>query len=226
MGLLKLSGLLTDLGGKFSGSVIQRGKSGIIIRNNHWKSPQQFTKWQAQKAAFAVLSATWRTLTDLQRDAWTTAAPGYPATNRFGDVYTPSGFQLYLTLNGTLQAAGQPILTTPLAPATVADLGSIVITLTALPSIIVLWAFMGGVNDGIQVYASRPLSAGSGIRDGSFSLMGFQDDPLEASLDITIPYLAKFGLPPIGTRVFAKTEIIRKDTGQSGNLRFNSDIMP
>ena len=226
MGLIKLSGLLTDLGGKFNGSVIQRNKAGIIMRNNHWKAPQNFPKWQAQKSAFAVLAATWRTLTQIQRDAWNTAGALYPATNRFGDVYTPSGFQLYTTLNGTLQAAGQALLLVPLIPDIVFDQGANTLLLTVFPTFTVDITNTIPIDNGIQIYASRPLSAGSGIRDGSFSLMLFEDDPIATSFDITVAYLAKFGLPPAGSRVYSKVESIRKDTGQSGNLRFATDIMP
>lgn len=226
MGLLKLSGLLTDMGGKFNGSVIQRNKAGIIIRNNHWKAPQQFPKWQNQKSEFAVVANGWRTLSDAQRLLWEAMASSYPATNRFGDVYTPSGFQLYMTLNGTLQAAGQTLLLVPLAPAVVFDQGANTLVLGPAPSIIVNITNNMGANDGIQIYASRPLSAGSGIRDGSFSLMLFDDNIAALAFDITALYLAKFGQPPIGTKIFSKVESIRKDTGQSGNIRFADDIMP
>lgn len=226
MGLIKISGLLTDLGGKFGGSVIQRNKAGIIMRNNKWKRPQQFPKWQAQKSAFAVLAATWRTLTQVQRDAWNTAGALYPATNRFGDVYTPSGFQLYTTLNGTLQAAGQALLLVPLLPAVVFDQGANTLVLLAFPTFTVDITNAIPPNEGIQIYASRPLSPGSGIRDGAFSLMQFEDNPAGAPWDITANYIAKFGLPPSGTRVYSKVESIRKDTGQSGNLRYATAIMP
>ncbi len=226
MGLVKISGLLSNLGGKFSGSVIQGGKSGLIMRNNNWQAPKQFPKWQAQKASFAVLSQTWRTLTQVQRDAWAAIVASYPATNRFGDSYDPSGFQLYMTLNGTLEAAGQTLLLVPLPPAAVHDVGAVTLDLDGALTLQVTITNVLGANDGIQITASRPQSQGRAFRDGSLSSMIFSSLPATTIFNIETEYLAQWGDYPSGSRIIARVESIREDTGQSGNPQFGIFDVP
>lgn len=57
-----------------------------------------------------VLGKAWRDLTQPQRDAWNASAMNFTANNRFGDVYTPSGRQVFNQLNFNLLNSNQSTL--------------------------------------------------------------------------------------------------------------------
>jgi hypothetical protein len=110
---IKYSALVSDMKGKSNGSVFSTNKQGAYFRNNRTGGGRKTKAWDKQKANFSFLSTTWKGLTYEQQQAWTNAAPIYPALNKFKVAYIPSGFQLYMKLNGVLLAKGKGLLTLP-----------------------------------------------------------------------------------------------------------------
>ena len=58
-----------------------------------------------------------------EQDAWSAAAADYPAQTVWCDTRQPSGYELYSRLNGVLQGAGLSVLTTPISPRSIVDMG-------------------------------------------------------------------------------------------------------
>lgn len=52
-------------------------------------------------------------MTTEEKEAWNNVAASWPLLNKFGDQYYPSGYQLFMQLNGNLVSKGFPYLTTP-----------------------------------------------------------------------------------------------------------------
>lgn len=113
---IKYSGLVTDIKGKAGGSVFASNKQGSYFRNNKWGGGRKSARWDKAKNNLSILSSNWRGLTAEQKTAWNDMAINYPFYNKFKVEYTPSGYQLYMSLNGNLLAAGFPLLTVPNAP--------------------------------------------------------------------------------------------------------------
>lgn len=113
---IQLSGLITNIKGKAGGSVFARNKGGVYFRANPTPVQQKSVQWNSQKVKFGSISTQWKALTDEEREAWTEMAPNYPSTDAWGNAYTPSGYQLYMKLNGTLFSNGFQPLSVPLAP--------------------------------------------------------------------------------------------------------------
>lgn len=113
---IQLSALATDMKGKSGGSVFARNKGGLYFRANPKPVQKKSYKWQGQKANFTRVSSSWRSLTNVQRVAWETMAVNYPATDAWGNEYTPSGYQLYMRLNTVLLSHELPMLSVPQMP--------------------------------------------------------------------------------------------------------------
>lgn len=120
---IKLSAIVTDIKGKSNGSVFSKNKGGVYFRTNPSGGGRKSAKWGQQKAVFAALSQTWKTLTSEQQDAWNAAVNNYQTTGAFGDIRIPSGYELYMRLNGTLTAQGLPRILEPAMPRELPDFG-------------------------------------------------------------------------------------------------------
>lgn len=115
---IQLSALATDMKGKSGGSVFARNKGGLYFRNNPGAVQKKSFSWGYQKAKFTALSTSWRALTNEQRIAWEEAGVNYPAQDAWGNSYIPSGYQLYMRLNGTLSSYDFDLISTPASPGT------------------------------------------------------------------------------------------------------------
>jgi hypothetical protein len=113
---IQLSALATDMKGKSGGSVFARNKGGLYFRNNPGAVQKKSFAWQNQKSRFTALSTSWRSLSNEERIAWEQMAENYPAQDAWGNSYIPSGYQLYMRLNGTLTSYNLDLLTTPNSP--------------------------------------------------------------------------------------------------------------
>lgn len=120
---IRLSALAVDMKGKAGGSVFSRNSGGVYFRNNKTGGGKKSATWDKQKANLAAISRAWKSLTIEEQDAWSAAAADYPAQTVWGDTRQPSGYELYSRLNGVLQGAGLSVLTTPISPRSIVDMG-------------------------------------------------------------------------------------------------------
>jgi hypothetical protein len=116
MAQIKLGAMVSDIKGKQQGTVFAGGPGGLYMRNQTSGGGKKSQRWDLQKAKLASLASQWRGLTAGQQQAWSDAAPLYPTTNKFGDPRIPSGYELFMSLNGNIMSAGLPMMNTPVAP--------------------------------------------------------------------------------------------------------------
>ena len=113
---VKLSALVSDIKGKSNGSVFASNNGGLYFRNNPSGGGTKSVKWANQKSKFGTLSQQWKSLTDEQRDAWIAATNNFPTLNAFGEPRYPTGYELFMKANGTLEAMGKQSLLVPGSP--------------------------------------------------------------------------------------------------------------
>lgn len=185
-----------------------------------WKKPSnpQSSAQVAVRSDLSVLAASWRDLTAAERASWNGIVDQYPQTNRLGDTYTPSGYQLYMTLNSNLNAAGQSTIDAPANP--VAPSGylpsDLTMSLTAgvLTTGEIANSVAGDAGETIIVEMTSGLSAGinapsRGLFKKVQTFAGNAGD-----LDIASAYQGLLGDPPLGTKVFARLSYVNNTTGQ------------
>jgi len=106
MAKVKFSALISDMRNKLNGSVFSKNRAGSYLRNKVTPSNPSTPSQALVRSILGTLASTWRTLTDPQRDAWNAAVESWLTTDIFGDTVTPSGFGLYVRLNGNIVNAG------------------------------------------------------------------------------------------------------------------------
>lgn len=110
---IKLSALASDIKGKSQGSVFSTNSGGTYFRNNPSGGGRKTAQSAAQKNRFGSLATRWKALTNEQRTQWRESASAYPTINAFGDSRIPSGYELFMRLNGVLVSNDLPLLTVP-----------------------------------------------------------------------------------------------------------------
>lgn len=151
---IKFSALVSDIKGKANGSVFSKNKQGNYFRNNVTGGGRKSASWDFQKSNFAFLAKSYRGLTAEQKQAWQTMAPNYPSENKFKDSYIPSGFQLFMRLNGVLHAKQLPLLIVPVIPREFPSLSGLSVYRTDFQ------AYMGEWGAGFNI-PSNPLINGN-----------------------------------------------------------------
>ena len=220
---------IADARGSVNGTVYSRGIGGLYMKNRVSPLNPQSSKQSAVRSQLSSLAAAWRSLTDSQRNAWKGQVDNYPATNRLGETYTPSGYQLYMTLNSNLNAVNATNLNSPLAPASFSDnkIESLTIELTA--GVISTGTLsLGETNTSDEksiVEMTGALSAGvSSPSQGLFRRVLVSAGSVD-EYDISTVYAAQFGTPPVGARVFARCVRVLASTGQRQILGTTSFVV-
>ena len=93
---------MTDARGKLGGQVFSKTRSGSVIRTKVTPVNPQTSAQSVARALFGRISQRWRVLTDVQRNAWASAAEEAAKTNVFGDQYFSSGKNFFQELNGNI----------------------------------------------------------------------------------------------------------------------------
>ena len=125
MARIKFSGVVSEVKGKLNGTVFSRNRGGAYMRNNKSGQTTNSAKSSQVKNKFGSLASRWRSLTVDQQNEWNAAGINYPTVNKFGDTRTPSGYELFMRLNGTLELMGQPIQVLPSLPKTISPIGAV-----------------------------------------------------------------------------------------------------
>lgn len=222
MAVVQYSGLVNGMKGKLNGSVLSGAQSGFIIRSNRNHNKLCSVPWNLQKICLSQLSRSWRELTDTERTEWDNAAPNFPFTDKFGNSYTASGYQVYMSLNGKLKATEQSLLTEPPTPETVPDIGTVTAGVIPGPAIVLSWDTAFGADGVMQVFATTTQSRGLALRTGRMKKIKTFSDDMATSYNAQADYDTIFGSLISGGKVDFAVEVINKNTGQSDPLQFVS----
>jgi hypothetical protein len=177
------------------------------------------------RSFFGWSSRTWSLkLSDLQRDRWDALAqqvPSHPSLGQYGHL---SGQRLCIKINNTLLTAGKPPVQDPPDP--------VVFGLNPVGSLLFVNDPEGGVrlllnvgtlSEDIMVYGRAPCSAGRRkLRWACY--LGLLGPVINGLSDITALYVARFGLPGAGRRIFIVT--CQEKNGWQGQDNVISGVVP
>ena len=210
-----MSGIgVTELSGKFGGSVGTRNQSGNILRNRVKGTNAKTNSQITQRGKFSNTSAAWRGLTAAERLAWNTAAASgeWPYQNRLGETRQPSGFQLYSRLNNNLAAIGATVITAPPLKQSFTQITLGTLTAAAGTPALSL-AFTGVLAADETMVCEATYGTSPGVsRPSNYRKIANYASTTPANL--LAGYQAIFGNPIEATKIFIRCKLVNETTGQ------------
>ena len=150
------------------------------------------------------VASSWRTLSQEERDAWTAAAKQRQSKPSVGQSGSLSGFQLYIKINCSLLVIGHAEVTAPPQMPSFDTLPVSGLTITNAAGVITLkLTTTSAPADGTMLRGAPPCSQGRNCTPDVVYL-GTLGSPVGNAVDISTAYKAKYGSPPVGSKVFVK----------------------
>jgi hypothetical protein len=188
------------LKGKFSGTIGQEvyvdSHYGQVVRSRPRRRWRETAGRLAVQHNLTLVVNAWRRLSHQQYDAWSNAA---------GKANMKT-YPFFCRINGALAAARLPLLMDPPKPQKIKPnpVGQLEILNRGGDITIRLWVPRAPATHTF-VLGSRWCSRGIYARGNKFSTIGELPFAKRGWCDITALYVARFGVPPPGQRVFIRT---------------------
>lgn len=189
--------------GKRGLNVSQQGRFSLVSRTLAIPTNPRTPAQRLMRARLTQVT-NWSTITQAQRDAWTTIAKGVNARSRLGQTAALTGQQLFTKVNCNNLMVGGAIANTPPAPPAFEPLPITALTITSLAGVATLKLTTTDTpSEGAMLRGAEPVTAGS-YRAGNMTFLGLLDSPVGNAVDITAAYKAKYGEPTPGRKVFVQ----------------------
>jgi len=220
MAIFTPGAVVSEIRGKIASSVFSRNRGGAIIRNRIKPINRRSVAQSTRRQVLGNLAASWRGLTEAQRDSWNSATGSFPLQNRLGQTISLSGEQLYVRMNANLVLIGESQIVTAPSPFSFAiftlgvtaedDTVAASFSVTFTPS-----ALTAG--NTLAIFATRNLSAG--IEAPGSSEFRYIDDIAPAATspaNMLTAYQTVYGDPVAGQKIFIEARPIATASGQPG----------
>jgi len=114
MAKILFTAIVADMRNKIAGTVFSKNRGGAYARTKVTPVNPQTTFQNVVRGQFTSASQAWRSLTQAQRDAWSSVVTEYSRSDIFGNIRVPSGNNVFskLYINATT-ILGTPNLTPP-----------------------------------------------------------------------------------------------------------------
>lgn len=204
--------------GKLSG----RASGNVYARNGRVRGmtvPKliQNSNTQRVRSMFGSNSSAFRNLTEDQIREWN-GVSGFTTVDRFGNEVNLTGKMLFVSLNQNLKLVGAAPLSAPPLPVGVIGLTSLRANpdTTSGDFLIDFEATPVPAGSSMLISATAPVSK-TITRPGRSAFRDVVVLPATTATghDIWNDYTARFGTPPVGTRIFVRAIIISTVTGQA-----------
>jgi hypothetical protein len=195
--------------GKLGTTVSVRTRYGQVRRRYAAPGKAPSPAQMRIRESFGRIRFLWRTLTDEQRAAWTTAAQDVNSQPCLGQSGRLSGYLLFMKINSVLACQGMPPALTPTERPTfgtnpvsellITNTGGVVELKLSVPK---------GPAAGILVLGTYPRSPGVSFAK-HFAILGPLPAPEAGYSNITALYVDRYGMPPARTRIFIRTRQVQ-----------------
>lgn len=226
MAVMKLTAFNGGMRGKIAGTVFRFTAQGQVVQTipcliDAVAAGSKLTKADAGKSldsrkAVVEASAYWGEITQADRNSWIANSAVFPFKNRWGDPYTGSGFQVFMSINTKLLNSDEDMIPTiPLpggiinSPAFTVDMdgsaGTVEVDIPAIPA---------GYT--MSVGASRALSKGRKPQDSMFKVIHIFAPGDVGVFDLTEFWVGNFGPVPVAGNFWFYTKLVKISNGQEG----------
>lgn len=211
MAVLKYSAIVDEIKGSINGQTFQGGPAGPIIRSKPvplaTKSSQVSASQQYNRGVFSFFAKRWSSLTPAQRASWSTLVGIWTFTDKFGNTYNGSPFQIYRALNMNLVTNGLSGVSTAPSYATGTPITIDNIDFDLSGGLDVTIVDPGTYDSTFQIWCSPPVKASTSFVN-TFAVKLANETPSGAdTFDVKDAYIGAFGnVPPLGSFVWVKTQ--------------------
>lgn len=214
----KIAAMFDDLSGKLGNIVAAKGRGGSYIRARVIPFNPCSTAQIASRAIMTTNSQAWAGLSDAQRTLWDAAVSDWKTSGIFGNKLTPSGFNLYCSLNNNLGVIGVAAISVPPAKAAVPGIATLSATqVHSGATTIVFTPTPLAAGSKYIVEATRPMSAGISFVKSKYRIIAVLPAGTTSPYTATTVYATKFGGPGLATqKVFFRIRPVDSTTGQPG----------
>lgn len=214
----KFGAIIVDGRGKIGGHVASKNRAGSYMRTKVTPVNKNTASQANVRSRLAGISQSWRSLTAAQRAAWNAAVQDFKKTNIFGDLLSPSGFNLYQRLNNNLVAVGQAQIVTPPLPVGVDYFSELSVAAVAATGVVtVTFSPAIPVGAAVKLFATAPMSAGKSYIKSEFRIIDILTNTDVSPFTATTVYSDKFGAPSeAGQKIAIKAVFVDTATGVEG----------
>lgn len=224
---VKFGSIVTDARGKIGGHVASKNRAGSYFRTKVTPVNPNTSYQSTARSRLASLSTAWRALSSAQRLLWNNAVLAFQKTDIFGDIKTPTGFNLHQALNNNLLRIGVAVISAPPLPQNLPPIETGVLTVTNAGVVKVTFTDDPVTTDSeIEAYATPALSPGKNFVKSELRRIGKAPAIAAHDIDLATLYTTKFGaVGAVGQKVFVALKQISKTSGQSGVLVIYSALI-
>ena len=215
--LVKWGSIIVKGSGKLGGHVFSSGPSGASVHTLAKARNPQTRDQMAIRSRFTQLTQNWSDLTETQRESWYDAESTFSRVNRFGDVISLSGKNLYESINAQRLLISLPIIDLAPLPAEIPfNFLRVAVINLSLVDLRVFGTFEIGKS--YVIVATQGLSQGTRYVSGRLRIIRVIESATSADQLGFAPfnydsYVDKFGVPIAGTKIVVGTYSIN-ESGQ------------
>lgn len=187
--------------GSMAGTTSSRNRYGQYRRTRATPVNPNSTAQGLVRARMSANAAAWRVLTAAQRAGWADLGASMSRTDALGQSYTLNGFGAYCSVNNNKAQAGDALVSDAPALITPSTVLTVTITLTAAALSIAYTPTPMPAATRITTFASPQRSAGRSF-EADIRFIQISAAAAASPVNAYAAYVAKFGLPVVGNRVF------------------------
>jgi hypothetical protein len=192
--------------GSQAGVTASRNRNGQYFRSRAIPvNPRSASQGQV-RARLSANSATWRTLDAATRAGWTDLASSFHRKDALGQDYTPTGFQMFVSVNNNRLNAGDAVVAAAPALVTPPALLTAVATTVAGTLSVAYTATPLAAGNRVFAFASPQRSAGRAF-ESDLRLISVSAAAAASPLNLLSAYTAKFGAPVLTNRIFFSLQV-------------------
>lgn len=210
--------------GKLGLVVYMPGRNGLVKRT--WTVPAN-PKTAAQslvRSQLGQVAALWRSITEAQQDAWIALAATLQSNPVLGQSGPLTGSQLFTKINCSRLVVGEATVADPPALPSFPTLPVTGLTITNTAGAIALkLACADDLETNTMLRMTRPQSGGT-RRAITWNYLGTCPVVSGGYSTVTSLYTAEFGVPAVGTRIFA--QVNQNVDGWQDNRVMFSAVVP
>ena len=214
---IKWGALVVDGRNKIGGHVASKNRAGSYLRTKVTPVNPSTTYQSNVRSRLASFSAGWRALGAATIALWNNAVQDFKSTDIFGDIKSPTGFNLWQRLSNNIDIVTGTPLTTPPVPtaiacftslsATAVHAGAVTLTFTVTPVPTAI---------AVKIFATPAISVGINFVKSQYRLIGVIDAAGASPFVATSLYNTKFGaVGAAGKKIYFKAVHVGKTTGQT-----------